>query len=179
MKKKFIIPMLLAALMLLCSCGEKPAVEEPVAPVSGTEVTEVKKLKSMVYFVSEDSIYLIPEEREIEYTNEEEIPMKLISVLIEGPVTESLHPALNKSTVIKEIKTENNTAMVTVGDNFVSLNTGGSTKEFMALYSITDTLCELDGINEVKFFDPTGTPMEEFGSYIIDLPLIKDTTLYD
>ena len=179
MKKRTLIPALLILLVLFCSCGGKAPAEEPSTPVSNPEITEPSKMKSMVYFASEDSMYLIPEEREIEYLKEEEIPMKLISLLIEGPVTENLHPAINKSTEIKDIKIEHNTAKVTVGDNFIPLNTGGSTKEFMALYSITDTLCELEEVKEVSFFNSDGTPIEEFGSYIIDLPLIKDITIGD
>ena len=49
----------------------------------------------------------------------------------------------------------------------------------MALYSITNTLCELEFADSVRFLNADGSPLEEFGSYAIDLPLTKDTSIAD
>ena len=174
--KKSLIFIIITLILLLCSCNGGTTAEPP-APLA-PENSE-KEINVMVYFASEDSMYLIPEQREIIYEKEEEIPLKIIETIIEGPVTENLFPAINKETEIKEVTVKNRIAEVVVGDNFISLNAGGSTKEFMALQSITNSLVELSGIDSVRFKNPDGQIMEEFGSFALDLPLTKDTSIAD
>lgn len=178
--KKIIFPILILV-VVLCACAAKsPAVLPEEKPVSTEPViTEpVKQIyKASLYFASEDAMYLIPEEREIKYENEDELPLAVLKLLTDGPVSQNLYPVLNKETIFEAVSVKNGNATVTVADNFIALNSGGSTKEFMALYSVVNTLCEFNNIDSVRFADSNGNVMEEFGSYIIDLPLTKDTTM--
>jgi len=187
--KKIMIPILIL-MVVLCSCAAKGTNEPPVDPSTTTSTTvtepepeikeETKKsYKAAIYFASEDAMYLIPEEREIKYEAEDELPLKVVKCLLSGPSAQNLYPVLNKDTVINSVSVNSGVATVSVDENFISLNSGGSTKEFMALYSIVNSLCELDSIDSVKFCLSDGTPVSEFGSYIIDLPLVKDTTMAD
>lgn len=174
--KKNAFFIILTVILIFCSCNQViTAPEVPEVPVS----SELNTKKAMLYFSSEDSMYLIPEQREITYKTEEEFVLRIIDGLIEGPVSKSLFPVLNKDTEIKKVEVKDRVYEITVGENFVSLNTGGSTKEFMALYSITNTLCELEFGDSVRFLNTDGSLLEEFGSFVIDLPLTKDTSIKD
>lgn len=170
--KKSLISAVMAVILLFCSCSfNAPVDETPEPPVS--ELSE----KAMLYFASEDSMYLIPEEREIKYETREELFAGVVNGVIEGPVTENLFPVLNPASKIKGVSVKDGIYEVTLDESFVSLNTGGSTKEFMALYSIVNTLCELEDGSSVRFLNADGTALEEFGSYVTDQPLTKDTSL--
>ncbi len=175
MKKNFIF-VLITLILLLCSCTGGTTAEPPVPPV--TENPE-KTVTVMTYFASEDSMYLIPEQREVAYKFDEEIPLKIVETLIAGPASANLFPVLNKETKILSVTVKDKLADVIVGDNFISLNSGGSTKEFMALQSITNSLVELSNIDSVRFKTADGKAIEEFGSFALDLPLTKDTSIAD
>ncbi len=174
--KKYALLLVITAMFLFCSCGVVAIpVETPIKPIEEKTVSE----KVMIYFASADSMYLIPEEREITYKTDDEFVMKIIDALIEGPVSQNLYPVLSKDSAVKKVEVKERVYEITLDESFVSLNTGGSTKEFMALYSITNTLCELEFADSVRFLNADGSLLEEFGSYAIDLPLTKDTSISD
>ena len=175
--KKSLIFVLITIILLLCSCTGGTTAEPPVVPPV-TENPE-KTVTVMTYFASEDSMYLIPEQREVAYKFDEEIPLKIVETLIAGPASSNLFPVLNKATKVLSVTVKDKVADVIVGDNFISLNSGGSTKEFMALQSIANSLTELSDIDSVRFKTADGKPIEEFGSFALDLPLTKDTSIAD
>ena len=181
--KKILIPALIL-MVVLCACAAKNIPVEPTEPVdtniTNEPVVESKKTyKATLYFASEDAMYLIPEEREIKYEEESALPLTIINLLKDGPNSANLYPVLNKDSGFKSVTVDNGVAIVSLDENFISLNSGGVTKEFMALYSVVNSLCEFENIDSVRFADHNGNIIEEFGGYIIDLPLTKDTTLAD
>lgn len=154
--------------------GNDPGGETPTEPDPVTETDKPEKIsrKVKLYFASEDGMSFKTEERVIESAGEKDLPLDILKELINGPQEAGVYPALNKSTEILGVEVKNKIADVRLGDNFISLNTGGSTKEFISVFSVVNTLTDLDEIEAVTF-SYGGNPVYEFGSFYFDEPCVK------
>ena len=143
-----------------------------------TEAAPAPERNQTLYFASEDGMTFITEQKAFAAEPEGALPMNIINSLIEGPESSGAYPVLNKETQILGVTVRNKIADVELGDNFISLNTGGSTKEFLSIFSIVNSLTELDEIDAVTF-SYGGNPVYEFGSFYLDEPCVKTTSVND
>lgn len=183
MNKKGIILIIVAVILVVAAifaaCAvfsdntKKPAETDDPAPVSTPEEKPSEtETKAVLYFASEDGMSFVTEERMMKIENGASAAEKITEALVGGPEVSGAYPTLNKSTAILGVSVKDKIADVKMGDNFISLNTGGSTKEFLAIYSIVNSLTELDGIDAVTF-SYGGNPVYEFGSFYFDEPCVK------
>ena len=137
---------------------------------------EEKDVTLTLYFGDETASYLIPEQRTISVTNEKEIPKLVVEELLKGSESSESVTVLNKDTELNSVKVTDKTAVVDFGDNFETLNTGGTARERLCLYSIVNSLTELDEIEQVKF-SVNGKILDIFGQIDLLEPLSKNTEL--
>jgi len=106
--------------------------------------------KVKLYFVDRDEVVLKQETRnkiETEMSDEEYI----IYELLKGTKDENLMSTIPEGTVLNSIKVENETAYVDLNELFVENQTYALVGEENAIYSIVNSLTELENINRVQF----------------------------
>lgn len=166
MKKLRILPPVLALLLcvlMFAACNNDTTHEEKQnidvnnseveADPDEKEIPEPQKetVVLKLYFPDNEALYLHLEEREVELYPDDSREMAVLNELFYGPENEELSPSLSGEDLINSVYTdENGLCTVDLKQDFVILNTGGTTRESFAIGSIVHSLCELDGIERVK-----------------------------
>ncbi len=104
-----------------------------------------------LYFSDENAMGLCEEERYIEVNEKQSVEMRIVEELIKGPQNERFFSGIPEATKINDIKTENGICYVDLSKEFVSQHTGGSSGESLTIYSIVNSLTELDYVKQVQF----------------------------
>lgn len=130
----------------------------------------------ILYFPSKDGSRLLREARTIKVTDQQPIAQYIINELIKGPESESMAAPLNEGTVLLSVETSNNICFVNFKANFVDKNSGPAEKEKMTLYSIVDSLTELETIERVQFL-MDGKKVSDFGNMNIGSMFGRDESI--
>lgn len=115
------------------------------------EISEEQERKTIIklYFQDKETGELMEEFRTIDAKLLANNPCEeLIRLLIEGPQGENLQKTLPEGTKINSIKIEGNTVYVDLSKEFIDHHAEGIENERNTIYSIVNTLTEL---NEVTF----------------------------
>jgi germination protein M len=125
---------------------KKPSESQPEISSEPKETSESITL----YFGDQEAMYLVPEVRQVVKGNQtlEEV---VIAELIEGPSQSDLFQTVPKEAKLISIEVVDSVAYVNFNQDFQSKHWGGSTGEAMTLYSITNSLAKLPGIDQVQF----------------------------
>ena len=128
----------------------KDSETKPVSkPDSGTEQA-VTNLKLTLYFSDNDASYLVPEVREVEVRGKRTAEA-VINELIKGPKSSKLSRTVPQESKLISVKAASGVVYVNFSKEFQTKHCGGSTGEIMTLYSITNSLAELPGVQKVQF----------------------------
>jgi len=104
-----------------------------------------------LYFSDENAMGLCKEERNIEINEKQSTERKIVEELIKGPKNETLVAVIPQETKINNINTEGGICYVDLSKDFISQHNGGSTGELLTIYSIVNSLTELDYVKQVQF----------------------------
>ncbi len=104
-----------------------------------------------LYFSDEQAMGLCAEERDITIKEKESVERRIVEELIKGPTTDNLYEVIPPETKINNINTEGGICYVDLSKEFVSQHNGGSTEELLTIYSIVNSLTELDQVKQVQF----------------------------
>lgn len=115
-----------------------------------------------LYFQKKEGNMLKKEVRSIRVNDQQPLAQYIINELIKGPKTDDLSPTLSKETVLLSVQTSNNICFVNFKSDFLDKNSGKAEEEKTAVYSIVDSLTELDNIERVQFLID-GKRVEKFG----------------
>lgn len=118
-----------------------------------------------LYFADENG-KLERERRKIKITDTQPIEQYILNELIKGPNEENLLAVLSSETSLISVQTIDETCFVNFTSGFVSKNTGNDTKEKFAIYSIVNSLTELEMVKNVQFL-VEGKKITEFGNTIM------------
>ncbi len=156
--KRIICLFLLVSVVFLYGCTVK--IEDPI-PVP----VEVKKTVNLtLYFPDENAIELLTEQRSVNLDGRS-LEEAVLEELFKGPVSENLTPSLEGENLVISAKTdESGLCTVDFEEEFVYLNSGGTTRETMAVGSIVNSLCEIGGIECVKI-NIEGNEKSDFGGH--------------
>ncbi len=119
---------------------------------------------------------LVREERTIKTTDLQPIEQYIINELIKGPKDKALSPVLSKDTVLMSVDVEDNICYLNFRESFLKENKGDSTHEKLALYSIVNSLTELQTISRVQLY-MDGKRVEKFGDINIKSYISRDTSI--
>ena len=157
-----------------CTPEKTPPKEDEIPPVVDTPVAseEYNEIVSL-YFAKDNINSLSVEKRTIAYKTKDDFYKNVIVELVKGPATDSLSATINPNTVVSSVSVNNKTATADFTDSLKAFNTGGSTKEYMCLYSIVNTLCEFPEIDNVRL-TITGKAIQTFGQLDTSEPLTKE-----
>ena len=157
-------------MMLFTGCSPTvPPVDTPDIPI----VEESVKIDTTVYYADETFYNLVKRDINLELKKEEDKYMEVLKLLMIKPENEKVYSVLNDKTIINSIKVENGLFTVDFTESLIEVNTGGSSKETMCLFSIVNTLCEFEEIDKV-IFTVNGSGIETFGQFDMREPYSSD-----
>ncbi len=111
---------------------------------------KIEREKVTLYFSNENN-KLVEESRNIEVKQNKSMELYIVEELINGSKDKNNINTIPYETKIRNIKTENNICYVDLSLDFISKMSGNKTYETLAIYSIVNSLTNLDGINKVQF----------------------------
>lgn len=155
-KKKilFVIIIILAIVGVLLytkfTKNEKIA-ETEITPLE--EMTEEQERQTIIslYYTNIETKTLMPEARVIDVKRLVENPYKvLVELLIEKPKNEKLESSIPEGTKVNNAILKNNTVELDLSKEFIENQDGDVEKASLSIYSIVNTLTELNEVNSVK-----------------------------
>lgn len=176
---------LLFALLLVFSVACTKNTEEDVLGEGGdnptiTDVTDTKNkddeednAQVVLYYSDKDARGLCPEVRNVP-SDKANDALFVATELFKGAESDELVNTIPANTKINSCVVSDGLCTLDLSSEFISKQ--GTANEELAIYSVVNTLCRLDGIDEVQFLID-GQKVMIFGSYIFDEPFSEDTSL--
>ena len=130
----------------------------------------------VLYFATGAGDALAREVRTITITDQQPIEQYIINELIKGPNDESMRSVLSDDTVLVSVDVEDNICYLNFRSSFLTQNSGDETHEKLVVYSIVNSLTELNTINRVQFL-MDGKRVDSFGSIDIHGYVSRDMTI--
>lgn len=129
-----------------------------------------------LYFPNSDIQYLQLEKRTVPLKDKEPLAKLALIELMKGSEDKQTQQLIPAEAKLLSVETKNQTCFVNFSKEFVDKHIAGSSAEIMTIYSIVNTLTEIDGIEEVQFLIE-GQKVETFGSLVFNEPFKRDTSL--
>ncbi len=139
-----------------------------IADDSSTDNTKSVKL----YFSNKDATSLVLEKRSIALIDNN-IEKSIVAELIKGPVNPELNPTIPEGTNILSVETKEGICFVNLSKSFIEKHSGGSSGEIMTIYSIVNSLTELEEVNKVQFLIE-GQKVDVFKHMLFNEPFDRD-----
>ena len=142
----------------------------------GNEINTYELVKVKLYFANADGDKLIAAYREKHYSTNTPLERFVVEELIAGPSgqIEGLYPVINPETKIINILTKDGICYVNLDSSFLTVVNNVSTE--VAVYSIVNSLVELDNINKVQIL-VNGEVPSTFSNSTIERKLDYVTTM--
>lgn len=176
---KKILLVLVSAMMLtiFSGCQKSGDINKPETPDIPQKQEEKMVNQEVSFYYPDDAVmYLCPETLLVS-TRETEFLEAIVHTLINGPVDPELNPSISGDVNVFSATVKDEICTVDLSEEFAKHNTGGSTKETMAVYSIVNTLCGIDGIEKVKI-NIEGNENPDFGGHFdLSEPLEPDFSI--
>lgn len=196
MKKTILLVTLFVFVMVMlpgCSVLQKLGLQgsqdDELRPVSSIVIGESEagkltdKTPLRLYFANADNTKLKLEIRYVETAeakkSDSTLASTVIKELIKGP---SDNTAFNRTVpeetrLVSPVKIENKVATVNLSKEFKTKHPGGKNAERMTIYSIVNSLTEIEGIEKVKFMIDGRTQKEYMGNFKFDALFPRSTQL--
>ncbi len=129
-----------------------------------------------LYFADDTKKQLAREVRTIKITDQQPIEQYIINELIKGTKEKKMHSVLSEKTVLVSVDVEENICYLNFKSGFISDNSGGDEHERLVIYSIVNSLTELQTIGRVQFY-MDGKRIERFGDIEIKNYIERDTSI--
>ena len=127
--------------------------EEMTEYIPEEEITEEQLRQTIVslYFKNKDTNTLMPEARTIDVKELIKDPYNtLINLLIGGPKNEKLESVIPEGSKVNKIELKDNIINIDLSKEFVENHKGGAEEESITIYSIVNTLSQLNEVEGVK-----------------------------
>ncbi len=148
--------------------------EQQVATASQTQQTgtaspeefipadEVHTLK--IYFGEKGKDYLVPEERRVRKRAMLIAQARqIVETLLEGPASPSLHRIIPKGTALRGLFFESGVFTVDLSREFAAVSNLGAAEQILSVYSLVNSLTELDPRAKVRFLINGSEPAADTG----------------
>lgn len=128
---------------LVGSMNKDSFVENPGKQINTTVETQLK-----LYFANSDGTGLVEESREVHYSTNISVEKLIVEQLIEGPKKSGRRATIPSETKIISVTVAEGVCYVNLDASFYNQN--AEIKEEVVLYSIVNSLTELQGVNKVQ-----------------------------
>ena len=126
-----------------------------------------------LYYSDESGSLLLTEKRQILSVSEQELPRKVLELLLSPPKSTGMKSALPDGTFVQRVSVSDGLCTVDFNGDFLRNRPMSEQAEQLAVLSVVNTLCELDSITKVTLLSED----RELGRYVnLDLssPWTKD-----
>ncbi len=139
---------------------------------TGAQNTIYEKMILNIYFADETGSILLPVERTVLYSSNLSTEKLVVKQIIAGPANEDSYCTINPSTTVKSVLVQDGICYVNLSKEFL-VQVEGVTSQ-TALYSIVNSLTELNGINKVKISVEDEAEGVYFGEISLDTIFERD-----
>ncbi len=152
---------------------------QPYGELSRVEFDEslisqsVKGQKVTLYFSDSEAEFVVPESREVEVVSGKSTEEVIINELIKGPQTGGLSSVIPEGTRLISVETKDGVCTLNLSKEFIGNNYIGSAGETMIIYSIVNSLTELQDVRRVQFLIE-GKKREVYLHMAFDTPIERD-----
>lgn len=115
---------------------------------AGTEINAYEEVTLQLYFANEDGTALRPVSRTVEYNTNVSLEKLVMEQLIKGPDASGGNPTINPATKVINVTVNDGTCYVNLDSTFLT-QIYTVTSE-VTIYSIVNSLVELDNVNKVQ-----------------------------
>lgn len=129
-----------------------------------------------LYFSDNEASFLVREIRRIKVTKGEPMEKLVLQELIKGPQKEKTVKTVPTETKILSVETKDGVCFVNLSSEFLTKHTGGSAGEQMTIYSIVNSLTELNKVDKVQFLIE-GEKKEAFIHMSFNEPFSRDVSM--
>lgn len=105
-----------------------------------------------LYFSDSQNRYLIAESHSVNVESADQIPEDIVSALIDGPTKKESSSTMPAGTRLIKATTYDGLCTVVLSSEFIQNRPRNPLKERMCIFSIVDSLCQLDDVNRVQIF---------------------------
>lgn len=150
-KKIIVIMIILLCIIIGVRFCRNNSKEEIIPTPEIEENEEVKQSLVTLYFIDINKNELVTEGRLIESKELLNNPYeKIVKLLIDKPKNEKLKSAIPEETYLYSAKLENETVILDFSKEFIENHIGSGYEENLTIYSIVNSLCELNEVNYVR-----------------------------
>ncbi|MBE7037452.1 MAG: hypothetical protein E7404_00955 [Ruminococcaceae bacterium] len=125
-----------------------------------------------LYFSDEAAMYVVPEVRNAPLIDNS-LEKTIVTELIKGPENKALLSTIPDGTKLLSIETKDSICFVNFSQDFVTKHNGGSAGEYLTVYSIVNSLTELENVEKVQFL-VEGNKLEIFKHMEFGEPFSRD-----
>nr|WP_317356951.1 GerMN domain-containing protein [uncultured Tyzzerella sp.] len=111
---------------------------------------KIEREKVTLYFANQNN-KLIEENRHIEVKQNKSMELYIVEELIKGPKNDKNIKTIPSETKIRNIKTEDSICYVDLSSDFITKLSSNKNEEKLAIYSIVNSLTNLNTVNKVQF----------------------------
>ncbi|MCM1026401.1 MAG: GerMN domain-containing protein [Roseburia sp.] len=122
----------------------------------GNEINTYEQVRVKLYFASEEGTNLIAGYRQKYYSTNTALERFVVEELIAGPTVDGFYPSVNPSTKIINVMTKDGICYVNLDESFLTVESNVPTD--VSIYSIVNSLVELNNINKVQILINGETP---------------------
>ena len=130
---------------------EEDAILTEITPLE--EITDEQERQTMIslYFLNSETNTLMPEARRIDAKILLDNPYRtLVELLVEEPKNEKLESSIPEGTKVNSAELKNDVVELDLSKEFIENQSGDVEKNLLSIYSIVNTLTELNEVNSVK-----------------------------
>ena len=173
--KRIIVLLLAFCMIFAVSCGSK-STDKPQAPEKPQEPKPIEEPATesiTLYYTDSGASGLYAEERKIDASKAKDAAT-VAQELLKGTTSDRLVSVIPEGTKLNSCTVQDGICTLDLSSQFIS--NSGTANEQLSIYSVVNTLCLLDDVEEVKFLID-GKEVTIYGSYIFSEPFEPDTTI--
>lgn len=129
-----------------------------------------------LYFADEQNRYLLAEERTGTVEQESKLPEYIVQALINGPCQESLQATIPEGTMLLSVSVNDGICVVNLSSEFLYNRPPDEAGERMCLFSIVNSLTELESITSVEILIE-GNNVRNYCYLDLTQPLVRDEAM--
>ena len=135
---------------ILKNKNQEPKIEE-YEPQEEISTQQERQTMISLYFINKNTRAVEPEARLIDVKDLISNPYGiLVNLLIAGPKNENLETAIPEGTRVIKTELKDDVLYVDLSKEFIDNHKGGEEAENLSIYSIVNTVTELNEVNSVK-----------------------------
>ena len=120
-------------------------------PEEEIDIVGLRQTIVSLYFNQKDTNILVPEARSIDVKELTKEPYNtLMNLLLEGPKNEKFEKTIPEGTKINKIELKSNILYLDLSKEFIENHKGGVEAESSSIYSIVNTLTQLNEVEAIK-----------------------------